>query len=154
MLRILMVCMGNICRSPMADGIMRHKIKLHGLDALVDSAGTISLHAGENPDTRATKCLLDKGIDIRNLVARPFTKQDFKNFDFIFVMDNENYRAIQNLADTVEEMQKVDFLMNLVKPGANTAVPDPYYGGNEGFENVYRMIDEATDILIEKIKKS
>lgn len=154
MQKILMVCMGNICRSPMADGIMRHKVKQQGLDVMVDSAGTISLHAGENPDPRATQCILSKGVDIRGLVARQFTKQDFKDFDYIFVMDNENFRAVQNLAESDKEMQKVDFLMNLVTPQANIAVPDPYYGGPEGFEKVYRMIDKATDVLIEKLKNS
>src|SRR5258708_1580413 len=126
-LRILMVCMGNICRSPLAEGILRHKVLFAQLkNVFVDSAGTYGGHAGEHPDARAITNAKNHGIDISKLVARQFQVSDFDKFDFIFVMDSTNYREVISMARNKSDERKVDFLLNAKWPGKNIAVPDPY----------------------------
>jgi len=145
MKKILMVCMGNICRSPIAEGIMKEIIKEKKLNAIVDSAGTLDYHQGEAPDPRAIAKAKQHGIDISSLIARPFVVKDFDLFDHIYVMDNQNYKEITALAKTSEQKMKVDFIMNAAFPDKNMQVPDPYYGGEQGFENVYQMILKACE---------
>ena len=152
MSRILFVCLGNICRSPLAEGILRHKAEKHGLKLKVDSAGTGNWHAGENPDKRAVKTAIERGIDISKLVARQINEDDFENFDRIYVADAEVYDGVVELALTREHKLKVDYIMNLVHPDLNKPVPDPYYGGAEGFEKVFDMLDLACDRIIIDIK--
>ncbi|MGE0637470.1 MAG: low molecular weight protein-tyrosine-phosphatase [Bacteroidia bacterium] len=147
-----MVCLGNICRSPLADGILRFKAKRENLDWIIDSAGTYSGHQGEHPDYRAIKCAKKFGVDISQLIARPFSKMDFNNFDKIYVMDSSNYRDVLKLTDNDADHEKVEMIMNVVNPGRNQAVPDPYWGGDEDFDNVFKMLDEACEKIIQQLK--
>lgn len=147
-MKILMVCLGNICRSPLADGLMRDKIKGQGLSAIVDSAGTSNHHFNEAPDPRMRATAREMGINIDHLRARQFSTNDFEEFDLIFAMDQSNYRNIVKLAKSEVEKSKVHLLLNELHPNQNMEVPDPYYGGDQGFKNVYRLLDEATDALI------
>ena len=152
--RILFVCLGNICRSPMAEGILRHKAEKYGLKLKIDSVGTGSWHAGENPDKRATKTAKDRGIDISKLIARQITEDDFENFDMIYVADAEVYDGVVDLALNREHKLKVDYIMNLVHPDLNMPVPDPYFGGIDGFEKVFDMLDKACETIILKVKNT
>jgi len=152
-MKILMVCLGNICRSPIAEGLMRRKIITYNLKAEVDSAGTGGWHAGEPPDPRMTKVALKKGTDIRNQRARKFTYNDFAEFDRIYVMDNSNYRDVMAMAKTTEDKRKVSLLLDVVFPNENMEVPDPYYGGDQGFEHVYSLVDTACEAIANKLKK-
>lgn len=148
-MKILMVCLGNICRSPLAEGIMREKIQQHGLDWEVDSAGTGSWHVGNEPDHRSIAVALDNGIDIRSQRGRQISKEDLDIFDLIFVMDSSNYQNVQRLVFRKEQKEKIEMIMNLVQPGYNQNVPDPYYG-DDGFVGVYEMLDAACDQLVTK----
>lgn len=151
MVKILMVCLGNICRSPLAEGIM--KAKVSEMDVSVDSAGTAAYHTGEAPDPRSVHIAGKYGLDISTQRARQFIKEDFSRFDHIFVMDSSNYNNVIKLADNEEEKSKVELILNRVKAGHNMAVPDPYYGGDQGFENVYQLLDEACDRIAASLKK-
>lgn len=143
--------MGNICRSPIAEGIMQALINKNKLFAEVDSAGTINHHAGENPDHRAIKKAKQHGIDISKLIARPFRYADFAIFDLIYVMDAQNYRALQLLAKNDSQMSKVKFIMDEVYPDSHIEVPDPYFGGDAGFESVFQMIKTACEEIEKKL---
>lgn len=145
--------MGNICRSPIAEGILRHKLHTSGIkNILVDSAGTYSGHKGEHPDARAIANARSHDIDISRLVARPFHKKDLDEFDHIFVMDATNFREVTSHAEKEEQRAKVEFLLNIKWPGKNIAVPDPYYGGEDGFEKVFQLVSQACDVLVENFK--
>ncbi|WP_291181946.1 low molecular weight protein-tyrosine-phosphatase [Gilvibacter sp.] len=147
--RILMVCLGNICRSPLAEGIMR--TKLFGRKEFeVDSAGTGGWHAGEAPDPRSVAIAKENGLDISAQRGRQFSVTDFDRFDHIFVMDNSNYRDVIRLARNDQDKQKVSMILDAIFPGENVDVPDPYYGGSDGFANVYDMLDQACDIIKEQ----
>ena len=148
--KILMVCLGNICRSPLAEGIMRSKLTK---DFVVDSAGTGSWHAGELPDKRSISTAKNRGLDITNQRARQFKKSDFDIFDHIFVMDNSNYKDVLALAPNEEAKSKVKLILNELFPGKNVDVPDPYYGGQDGFENVFDMLDQACEEIARKLKQ-
>ena len=149
-MKILMVCLGNICRSPLAEGIMAHKLK--GLDIKVDSAGTAAYHVDEAPDHRSIKVARKNGINISNLRGRKFQVSDFDEFDLIYVMDDSNLQNVLALARSAEDKAKVDLILNESNPGKDLEVPDPYYGGDLGFDNVYKMLDEASDVILTKIK--
>ena len=142
-LKILMVCLGNICRSPLAEGIMRSKLTT---DYYIDSAGTGGWHAGESPDKRSIQTAQNHGIDISKQRARKFSITDFDTFDVIFVMDQSNYKDVINLAPNEAAKSKVQLLLDNSKE-----VPDPYYGLQNGFDMVYDMLDEATDLLAKKL---
>jgi protein-tyrosine phosphatase len=148
MKKILMVCLGNICRSPMAEGIMKHHLEASGIEAYVDSAGTSGWHEGEPPDHRATITCRNHGIEISSQRSRPFAVSDFDRFDLIFAMDHENYRNLINMTDVQGDRAKVSMIMNVLHPGSNKAVPDPYFGGDEGFEVVFHMLDSAAQAII------
>ena len=120
-----MVCLGNICRSPIAEGIMRSKIEKYNLLAEVDSAGFESFHTGDAPDFRAIKVAKKHGIDISGIRSRLFQKSDFETFDRIYVMDSGNYNDVKSLAENKTQMQKVDFILNISNPDTNKAVPAP-----------------------------
>ncbi|MFI5164676.1 MAG: low molecular weight protein-tyrosine-phosphatase [Bacteroidia bacterium] len=150
---VLFVCLGNICRSPMAEGILRHKAEQQGLKIKIDSAGTEYLHVGENPDRRAIKTAKEHGVDISKLVARQITEDDFENFDKIFVAEAKVYDGVVELALNRDQKLKVDYIMNLVHPDLNMPVPDPYYGGMDGFEKVFEMLDKACDAIISILEK-
>jgi len=142
-----MVCLGNICRSPLAEGVLKAKAIAAGLDWEVDSAGTSSYHSGELPDSRSIDVANLHGLDITNQRSRQIKRQDLNDFDVIYVMDSSNYNDVIDLCNTPEQEAKVKIIMNEVMPEMNVAVPDPYYGDN-GFENVYQMLDEACDAVI------
>lgn len=147
-----MVCLGNICRSPMADGLLRKKINDYQLDAFVDSAGTSSYHIGEAPDRRMQETAKNYNCPINDLRARQFVQSDFDEFDIIYAMDQSNFGNIESLARNSNDRSKIKLILNESNPGMNLEVPDPYFGGEEGFNAVYKMLDEATDVIIENIK--
>ena len=148
---ILFVCLGNICRSPMAEGILRSKAVQQGLNLKIDSAGTGHWHTGENPDKRATKTAKKRGVDISKLIARQIVTEDFDKFDLILVADAEVYHAVLTITRNETDKRKIDFIMNPAYPGLNKAVPDPYFGGIEGFEKVFDMLDKACEMLMKKV---
>jgi protein-tyrosine phosphatase len=144
-MKILMVCLGNICRSPLAEGIMRHFVDEEGLGWQVDSAGTGAYHIGLHPDVRSIKIAQQNGIDISNLKARQFSKADFDLFDHIYVMDKHNYEDVINLATSAEEKQKVKLFIT------DEIVPDPYYDDNL-FKPVFDMIYAQCGKLLTALK--
>lgn len=148
-LKILMVCLGNICRSPLAEGILAAKAQAKNLDWQVDSAGTSGFHAGSKPDKRSIAEAKKHHIDISNQRSRQFRGWDFESYDLIYVMDSSNYQDVVSMAKTEEEKAKVILIMNELEPGLNRAVPDPYYG-EYGFENVYEMLDRACEVIVRK----
>ncbi len=146
---ILMVCLGNICRSPLAEGIMRSKLTS---DYFIDSAGTGGWHAGEQPDKRSIAIAKSKGLDISNQKARQFKISDFTTFDHIFVMDNSNYKDVLALAPNDDAKAKVKLILNEIFPNKNVDVPDPYYGGTDGFQKVYDMLEQACEEIARKLQ--
>jgi protein-tyrosine phosphatase len=146
-----MVCLGNICRSPLADGLLLRKIEAQNLDAIVDSAGTADYHIGKAPDARMIRTAAKHGTALDFLRARQFTSKDFQNFDHILVMDHSNQRNVLKLAQTQDDEKKVEFLLDYLYPNQQLEVPDPYYGTSEDFEAVYQLVDQATDALIQKL---
>ena len=150
-MKILFVCLGNICRSPLADGILRRKNSEQNLNFKVDSAGTANYHVGEAPDVRMIQTAKKFGTNIDNLRARQFTKSDFEDFDVIFVMDKNNYKDVIHLASNQHEKDKVKLILNELYQNSNSEVPDPYYGSQLDFDNVYKLLDKATDQIIKKI---
>jgi protein-tyrosine phosphatase len=153
-MKVLMVCLGNICRSPLADGLLKAKVEREGLNIEVDSAGTSGHHVGEAPDPRMRATAKSYGLSIDDLRSRQFTARDFEAFDIIYAMDASNYNNILALASTEEDKAKVHMILNEIHPGQNMAVPDPYYGGDQGFIDVYNLLDEATDVVLEKLKNN
>jgi protein-tyrosine phosphatase len=147
-----MVCLGNICRSPMADGLLRKKIGSLNLNVEVDSAGTSGLHKGEAPDHRMRETASELGTPIDELRSRPFVVDDFDRFDIIYAMDKSNRMNILSLARNEDDKSKVFLLLNELEPEKDLEVPDPYYGGKQGFIDVYHLLDRATDRVIERIR--
>ncbi len=146
-MKVLMVCLGNICRSPLAEGVLTQKLADRGLDWEVDSAGTGAWHVGELPDSRSIAVAHNHNIDITHQRARQFQAKDLDRFDLILAMDSSNYQNILKLATSSAQKEKVKMIMNFAQPGYNQNVPDPYYGDN-GFEAVYEMLDEACEALL------
>lgn len=150
-----MVCLGNICRSPLAEGVLRHRLELAGIkNVRVDSAGTSDFHVGDSPDARSAKNAKSHGIDISNLCGRQFSVKDFDTFDHIYVMDASNYQNIMAIARNEADKAKVDLLLNTKWPGKNMAVPDPYYGSGDGFEKVFQLVEQACDEIVKKVASS
>ena len=145
-MKVLMVCLGNICRSPLAEGILADKVKQRNLDWHVDSAGTSGWHVGEPPDPRSIEKAIEFGIDITQQRSRQVTREDLEEFDLILAMDASNYNNLKNLSDEKNHHDKIKLILNYVYPERNMGVPDPYYDG--GFQKVYDLLDEATDQLI------
>lgn len=141
--KILMVCLGNICRSPLAEGILRSKLDSN---FIIDSAGTGGWHAGESPDQRSIETAKQNNIDISHQKARKFSIADFDLFDYIYVMDQSNYKNVINLAPNKVSKAKVTLIL-----GDSKEVPDPYYGGQEGFENVYYLLDQACEEIAKNL---
>jgi protein-tyrosine phosphatase len=153
-MKILMVCLGNICRSPLAEGIMQDKIDQYALGWTTDSAGTGGWHSGELPDPRSIATARDHGIDILHQRARQITRRDLDEFDHILVMDASNYQNVLQLAQNDQQRQKIELIRNFAQPGQNLQVPDPYYGGNDGFERVFDMLDEACEAFIRQYRNA
>ena len=151
---ILFVCMGNICRSPAGENIFRQVVENAGLSKHIhcDSAGTIGIHSGNKPDTRMSKTIRRRGYKVTGH-ARQFSLQDFENFNLILVMDNENHKNILKLADTEEERAKLKMFTSICLQHHHHEVPDPYYGGDTGFQLVADLIEDGSNGLIKYLKK-
>jgi len=147
-MRILMICLGNICRSPLADGLLRNKVSEKKLPWFVDSAGTAAYHIGNPPDHRMIQTAKENGIDISGLRARQFTSQDYEDFDRIYVMDQSNYKNVLALANSNADRQKVYLLLDHLYPNKQLEVPDPYYGNQSDFDAVFALVNKATEALI------
>ena len=145
-MKVLMVCLGNICRSPLAEGVLKHKTKALGLNWHVDSAGTGDWHVGELPDKRSIAVAQKYGIDLTDQRARHFKRADLDAFDLVLVMDKENYQDVLRHAKTEEHRKKVVLIMDYVHAGSYAIVPDPYY--DNSFELVYQLLDGACDAVI------
>ena len=148
MTRILMVCLGNICRSPLAEGILKSKVDPEKV--FVDSAGTSNYHVGDAPDPRSVSIAHLRKLDITSQRGRQFKTSDFDEFDHIYVMDMANYHDVLALARDEEDRKKVSLILDEIFPGENVEVPDPYYGGSDGFGNVYDMLDQACEQIARK----
>ena len=149
-MKILMVCLGNICRSPLAEGILQSKVNKAGLDWQVDSAGTAGYHVGEPPHHLSQKVARLNGVDISKQCCRQFVKEDMIEFDKIYVMDSSNYNDVKRISKELWNPDKTDLLLNELYPHQNRNVPDPWYGTEDGFHKVYDMIDKACDVIIKK----
>jgi protein-tyrosine phosphatase len=149
-MKILMVCLGNICRSPLAEGILSLKGKHLNLE--VDSAGTAAYHIGKQPDIRSIEIANKYTIDLNQQRARQFSRADFDKFDIIYAMDTNNYAHLISLASNETERNKIRMILNEINPKAYQSVPDPYYGGENGFQDIYNMLDKACDKIIQNIE--
>jgi protein-tyrosine phosphatase len=145
-MKILMVCLGNICRSPLAEGILKKKAKKGGLDWDIDSAGIGGWHAGDLPDNRSIAVAKKNNIDLTDQRARKIKASDLDDFDWLLAMDKENYKDILSYAKTEKQRSKVALIMSFAKPKSNEDVPDPYYDGR--FDLVYEMLDEACEAFL------
>ncbi len=144
-----MVCLGNICRSPLAEGVLRQKIEEYNIKNIeVDSCGTSNYHIGQAPDQRTQDNALQNGTNLSQLRARQFEVSDFDRFDKIYVMDSSNKSNVLELARNEADKNKVDLFLNIRYPNQNLQVPDPYFGGEQGFQNVYKLVDETCEALI------
>ena len=144
-----MVCLGNICRSPLAEGLLASKLPAGRF--IVDSAGTGHWHVGKQPDQRSIAIAQKNGLDISSQKGRLFDVSDFDKFDYIYVMDSSNYDDIMRLAKNDEQRNKVRLILDELFPGEKVDVPDPYFGLQNGFETVYRMLDQTCEIIAKKM---
>ncbi len=151
-MKILTVCLGNICRSPMAEGVLRHRARERGITITTDSAGTGDYHVGEAPDERAIAAMLKQGIDISDLRARQFIAEDYERFDLILTMDDSNTHNVLRLAPDKALATKVRAIMEHAPGHPEREVPDPYFGGDEGFDEVYEMLVEACDAVLDEVE--
>lgn len=151
--RILMICMGNICRSPTAEGVLRHLVEQHGLSSLieVESAGTHGYHVGESPDRRAQQAALKRGYDLSALRARKVTREDFEKFDLVLAMDRENLANLLEICPPSERL-KVRLFLSYAEDADVDEVPDPYYGGPAGFERVLDLVERAAQGVIKVVR--
>jgi protein-tyrosine phosphatase len=148
---VLFVCMGNICRSPSAEAVFTHKAKAQGLSLKIDSAGTLGAHAKEKPDHRAQKVGVERGYSFDGLKARKVKLEDFENFDLILAMDNDNIENLMKVAP-VHLQHKISLFLDFAKNHEETEVPDPYYGGVNGFRFVLDLVEDASDGLLAQFK--
>ena len=149
-MRILLVCLGNICRSPLAEGILRHKAARRNLDWQIESAGTGDWYVGQAPDPRSVATARRNGIDISNQRGQHFQSLDFERFDKILVMDSANRRDVLRLAKTGVHRAKVECILDYSHPGQDRSVPDPYCGGDDGFEAVFALLDTACESFLDR----
>ena len=145
-MKILIVRQGNICRSPLTEDILQSQSK----EFKVVSAGTAGYHIGKQPDVRSIDIAKKHDIDLTSQRARQFNRRDFENFDKIYAMDNDNYSKIISLARNQKDIDKVDLILNEIYPNEFQSVPDPYYGGDEGFKKIYSLLEEACEIIAKK----
>lgn len=153
--KVLFVCMGNICRSPTAEGVFKGLVEQAGLSHVIDtdSAGTHSYHVGSEPDGRAQSVALTRGFDLSDLKARKFIENDFVNFDYLIAMDDENYANMDSLRP-VDATGSLHLFLEFAQDHLETEVPDPYYGGPKGFERVFDLVEAASNGLLAHIKKT
>jgi protein-tyrosine phosphatase len=152
---VLFVCLGNICRSPTADGIFRYLVEEAGLSdkIRIDSAGTGDWHVGKAPDERMQAAALARGYDLSELTARQIQPEDLDTFDYVLVMDKQNQADVEDLVSELEQMDKIKLLLSF-NPSAITEVPDPYYGGESGFQQVIDLVESACKRLLVQLRKS
>jgi protein-tyrosine phosphatase len=153
-MNVLFVCTGNICRSPLAEGILRNKYTKYGIKGEIDSCGFEPFHIGDAPDHRAKKIAQQNDIDISSVRSRLFQVDDFDRFDKILVMDSGHYQLVTEMARNQNDRKKVDFIMNQVTPGRNQHVTDPYYDSYGAFEAVYEQLDKACETMAQNIVAS
>lgn len=138
----------------MAEGVLQHKAAERGIDLDIDSSGTSGWHAGEGPDRRAVAAMRQFGIDISMQRSRQFRTNDFEEFDHILVMDESNYQDVRSMSSNESHLSKVKMILNYSHPGQNLPVPDPYYGGDRGFEEVYHLLNEACDAFLDQMENA
>ncbi|HQO50990.1 MAG TPA: low molecular weight protein-tyrosine-phosphatase [Bacteroidales bacterium] len=148
--RVLFVCLGNICRSPAAEAVFKAKAFAHGLHPMVDSAGTSAWHHGEKADARMSQAATKRGYNITS-TSRPFNRNDFDNFDLIVAMDNHNFDDLKDLAHTTEEEAKIVKMADFLSRHQMDHIPDPYYGGSDGFNLVIDLLEDASEGLLKKL---
>ncbi|MFO1371800.1 MAG: low molecular weight protein-tyrosine-phosphatase [Candidatus Competibacteraceae bacterium] len=155
MVRVLFVCMGNICRSPMAEGVFRQMLESVDLteQVYVDSAGTHSYHIGAPPDSRSQATALRRGVDLRDIRARQVTMSDFADFDYVLAMDRDNFDSLRAACRNPELQHRIQLFMDFAPDLLKREVPDPYYGGPNGFERVMDMVEEAAQGLLNHIRE-
>lgn len=147
-----MVCLGNICRSPLAEAILASKLPSNLFK--VDSAGTGHWHVGQQPDSRSIETAFKRGLDITSHRVRQIQSQDFETFDYIFVMDDSNFKNVIRLAKKPEQKLKVQRILNVLFPGEIVNVPDPYYGSQNAFEQVFEVLDKACDVIAQQLMEN
>ena len=154
MVKVLFVCMGNICRSPTAHGVFRAMVEEAGLaaDIAVDSAGTHAYHVGNPPDARAQATASGRGIDLSDLVARRVAAQDFESLDYLLAMEQDNYMSLSEICPD-QHLDKIHMFMDFASPMRTREVPDPYYGGPSGFERVFDLVEAAATGLLDEIRR-
>ncbi|MCE2595266.1 low molecular weight phosphotyrosine protein phosphatase [Motilimonas cestriensis] len=150
MKKILVVCLGNICRSPTGEAVLRHKAKQRGLDLIIDSAGTIAAHAGEGPDSRSVIAGEGRGYQFTGIYSRKITANDFTDFDLILAADKQNLRDLKAICP-VQHQQKLVLFLSYAN-GDEAEIPDPYYGGAGGFNKVIDLIEQASDSLLDQLR--
>ncbi|MCF6190007.1 MAG: low molecular weight phosphotyrosine protein phosphatase [Cocleimonas sp.] len=152
---VVFVCMGNICRSPTAEGVFRHVVNQRSMQDMIkiDSAGTHAYHIGEPPDSRSQAMAKSRGVDLSGQRAREVEAIDFERFDYVIAMDRSNYENLKDIA-SVEQQEKLHLFMGFTSAWDNAEVPDPYYGGGDGFKNVFDMVQSASEGLLERIVKN
>ena len=153
-MKILIVCLGNICRSPLAEGILKHKAKLAGLDWMIESAGTNSYHIGEPPHPLSRKVASLNGIDISEQRARKFSVSDIDKYDKIYAMADDVLSDIRSICGKTFNDKKVELFLNPLNPGKNLDVPDPWYGPEPGYHEVFQLIEKGSEAIIEKYRIS
>ena len=151
LVNILFVCTGNICRSPLAEGLLRDQLKEANIAAFVDSCGFESFHTGDPPDPRAQTVAAIHRLDISSHRARLFSIRDFDRFDLIYVMDSGHYRNVTRISRNEADRSKVDYILNVLHPGSNLGVIDPWYLDDEAFERVYVQLDKACEQIVQKL---
>lgn len=147
-MKILMVCLGNICRSPLAEGILQAKAKAKNLNWIVESAGTNGLHNGEAPHKFSQKVAAKNGVNISNQISRKFVAADFDNYDKIYVMAEDVLHAVKKIAGAKFVENKIDYFLNELHAGKNEDVPDPWYGNEDGYDEVYELIDKTCKAMV------
>lgn len=149
-MKILMVCLGNICRSPIAEGLLREKAAQRGLEWKVASAGTERFHVGQGAHKQSVKVCQENGLDISNHIARRLTPKDFETYDILYALATDVYQEMKYIAPSAEAMKKVKLIMDEAYPGQKRSVKDPYYGGYEDYVDVYNLLNTLSDTILDK----